>query len=135
MEYKIVFTSAANGWEHETIGTAADSDIATSMVEGLAPDYARRLDLSLQYGAASGGINGGVDRGIELYDSTTKECVAVIGYLENDEYEEDEENTCAVCLGDYEADETTWIDDFHPKDSERVVSGYICDDCRKASAR
>lgn len=133
--YKIVFTGVANNWRHDTLGTAADSDIATSMVEGLAPDYARRLDLSLQYGGASGGIGGGVDRGIELYDYTTKECVAVIGYLENDEYEEDEEHTCAVCIGDYDADETTWLDGFQPKDSARVVSGYVCDDCRKAGER
>lgn len=134
MEYKIVFTGKKNGWAHETLGTAADSDIATSMVEGLAPDYARRLDLKLSYNAASHGINGGVDAGIELYDYASDECVAVIGYTENDEYEA-EENTCAVCLGDYEADETTWIDGFRPKDSERVVSGFVCDDCRKAGAR
>jgi hypothetical protein len=140
MEYKIVFTGASNGWEHETLGTATDTDIADSMIEGLAPDYARRLDLKLSYGAVTYGINGGVDAGIELYDYTSDECVAVIGYVENDEYEEDEddedeENTCAVCLSDYDADETTWIDGFRPKDSERVVSGFVCDDCRKAGTR
>ena len=138
MEYKIVFTGVSNGWEHETLGTAADTDIADSMIEGLAPDYARRLDLKLTYGAVTYGINGGVDAGIELYDYTSDECVAVLGYIENDEYEADEEdgeNTCAVCLGDYDEDETTWIDGFRPKDSERTISGFICDDCKKAGQR
>jgi hypothetical protein len=29
VEYKIVFTGAANGWRHDMLGTAADTDIAT----------------------------------------------------------------------------------------------------------
>ena len=134
MEYKIVFTGAANNWRHDTLGTAADSDVASSMVEGLAPDYARRLDLSMQYNAATNGVNGGVEAGIELYDYASKECVAVIGYLENDEHEEGM-NTCAVCLWDYPAEETTWIEGFRPVDSEQTVSGYVCDACRKAGQR
>lgn len=48
---------------------------------------------------------------------------------------EDEKNTCAVCLGDYLAEETAWLEGFRPVDSERVVSGYICIDCRKAGQR
>jgi hypothetical protein len=88
--YKIVFTSAANGWQHETVGTANDTDIADLMVEGIAPGYARKLDLSLQYGAATRGIAGGVDAGVELFDYQSREVAAVVGYLENDEYEEDE---------------------------------------------
>ena len=137
MEYLIVFTGAANGWRHDALGTARTTEDAAAMVEGLAPGYARRLDLSMQYNAVTRGINGGVDAGIELFDYASRECVAVIGHVENDEWEGDggDENTCAVCLGDYAAGETAWVDGFRPKDSARVVSGYVCVDCRKAGSR
>jgi hypothetical protein len=138
MEYLIVFSGAANGWRHEALGTAADTDIATSMVEGLAPDYARRLDLKLAYGAATRGINGGVEAGIELYDYATNDCVAVIGYVENDEFEEEDEdrmNTCAACHDDVSADDSQWIAGFLARGSLIPLTGFVCDDCRKAGAR
>ena len=139
--YLIVFARAANDWEYETLGTATDTDIAALMVEGLMPGLARKHTLNIRYNATTYGVAGGVIAGIELYDYATDAVVAVVGYTDNEDYEEDdeddedEENTCAVCLGDYEADETRWVDDFRPEDSERVVSGFVCDDCRKAGAR
>ena len=138
MEYKIVFTGTANGWRHDMLGTAADTDIATSMVEGLAPDYARRLDLKLAYGAASRGINGDVEAGIELYDYATNDCVAVIGYTENDEFEEVDEdrmNTCAACHDDVSADESAWFPGFLARGSLIPLAGFICDDCVAKAAR
>jgi hypothetical protein len=132
--YKIVVARAANNWDYEEIGTATDSDIAALMVEGLINGYARKIDIALRYNATTYGIAGGVIAGIELYDYKTDEVQAVVGYIDNDEYEEDE-NTCAVCLGDYASSETRWIDGLRPKDSERVISGYVCDDCEKAGER
>lgn len=88
--YDVVLVTRASNWEPEVLGTANDSDIAELMVEGLVAGFARRLDLHLAYGACTRGIAGGVIAGIELYDYATDEVAAVVGYTDNEDYEEDE---------------------------------------------
>jgi hypothetical protein len=62
----------------------------------------------------------------------------VIGYTENDEFEEEDEdrmNTCAACHDDVSADDSQWMAGFLARGSLIPLTGFVCDDCRKAGAR